>query len=121
MLLITSETIPGRNFAVLGLVKGTVVQAKHVGRDIMAGLKSLVGGEIHGYTEMMAEARAIATRRMVAEADRHGTRYVGNDPFRARGRSRNQADRTAVQCRIRTGQFVGFIRNTRERIRQNDE
>lgn len=72
MLLITSETIPGRSYAVLGLVKGTVVQSKHVGRDIMAGLKSLVGGEIRGYTEMMAEARAIATRRMIAEADAMG-------------------------------------------------
>ena len=52
----------------LELVKGTVVQSKHIGKDFMAGMKTLVGGEIKGYTEMLNEARQIAVKRMVDEA-----------------------------------------------------
>lgn len=59
---------PGVEFEPLGIVKGTVVQTKNVGRDFMAGMKTLVGGEIVGYTEMLNEARQIATKRMVDEA-----------------------------------------------------
>ena len=62
------EYIPGVDFEPLGIVKGTVVQTKNVGRDFMAGMKTLVGGEIVGYTEMLNEARQIATKRMVDEA-----------------------------------------------------
>ena len=54
----------------IGLVKGSVVQSKHIGRDIMAGLKTIVGGEIKGYTEMLTEARQTATDRMIEEARR---------------------------------------------------
>ena len=61
--------IPGQEFDVLGLVKGNTVQSKHIGKDIGAGLKTLVGGEIKGYTEMLQEARQIATQRMVEEAE----------------------------------------------------
>ncbi|MCL2387506.1 MAG: heavy metal-binding domain-containing protein [Defluviitaleaceae bacterium] len=68
MLITTTETISGKNIQVLGMVKGSVVQAKHFGRDIMAGLKSIVGGEIRGYTELMYESREIATNRMIDEA-----------------------------------------------------
>ena len=68
MLLVTINHIPGKEFEVLGLVKGTVVQSKHFGKDFMAGMKTLVGGEIVGYTEMLVEARQIATKRMVDEA-----------------------------------------------------
>ncbi len=68
MKLVSIETIPGVEFEVLGLVKGTVVQSKNFGRDFMAGMKTLVGGEIKGYTEMLNEARQIATKRMVDEA-----------------------------------------------------
>ena len=68
MLLVSIDSIPGKNFEVLGLVKGTIVQSKNFGRDFMAGLKTLVGGEIAGYTEMLNEARQIATKRMVDEA-----------------------------------------------------
>ena len=57
---------------VLGLVKGTIVQTKNLGRDFMAGMKTLVGGEIVGYTEMLNEARQIATKRMVDEAEALG-------------------------------------------------
>ncbi len=68
MKLVSIETIPGVEFEALGLVKGTVVQSKNFGRDFMAGMKTLVGGEIKSYTEMLNEARQIATKRMVDEA-----------------------------------------------------
>ena len=67
MKLLSIENIPGVDFEPLGIVKGTVVQTKNIGRDFMAGM-TLVGGEIVGYTEMLNEARQIATKRMVDEA-----------------------------------------------------
>ena len=69
MKLATIENWPGKNYEILGLGKGTVVQSKNLGKDFMAGMKTLVGGEIVGYTEMIVEARAIATKRMVDEAE----------------------------------------------------
>jgi uncharacterized protein YbjQ (UPF0145 family) len=72
MKLISIDNYPGKEYEVLGLVKGTVVQTKNVGRDFMAGMKTLVGGEIAGYTEMLIEARQIATKRMVDEAESMG-------------------------------------------------
>ena len=68
MKLLSIEYVPGQEIEALGLVKGTIVQTKNVGRDIMAGMKTLVGGEIAGYTQMLNEARQIATKRMVDEA-----------------------------------------------------
>ena len=68
MLLLNIDYVPGKEVEPLGLVKGTVVQSKNVGKDFMAGMKTLVGGEITGYTEMLVEARQIATKRMVDEA-----------------------------------------------------
>ena len=76
MLLVNINHIPGKEFEVLGLVKGTVVQSKHFGKDFMAGMKTLVGGEITGYTEMLIEARQIATKRMVDEANAIGADAV---------------------------------------------
>ena len=72
MQLVSIETIPGQNFEVLGVVKGTIVQSKNFGKDFMAGMKTLVGGEIKGYTDMLVEARQIATKRMVDEAQSLG-------------------------------------------------
>ena len=72
MLLASIETLPGKNFEIIGFVKGTIVQSKHIGRDILAGLKTIVGGEISGYTDMLIEAREIATNRMVKEAEALG-------------------------------------------------
>lgn len=72
MKLVSIETIPGQNFEVIGVVKGTIVQSKNFGKDFMAGMKTLVGGEIKGYTEMLVEARQIATKRMVDEAEQLG-------------------------------------------------
>ena len=72
MLLLNIDHIPGKEIEALGMVKGTVVQSKHFGKDFMAGMKTLVGGEIVGYTEMLIEARQIATKRMVDDAQRLG-------------------------------------------------
>ena len=81
MLLVNTDYIPGKDFEVLGLVKGTVVQSKNFGKDFMAGMKTLVGGEIVGYTEMLVEARQIATKRMVDEATTLGADAVVNIRF----------------------------------------
>lgn len=72
MLILTINYVPGKEIEALGIVKGNVVQSKNIGKDIMAGLKNVVGGELHGYTEMLSEAREIATQRMVEEAERLG-------------------------------------------------
>ncbi len=70
MLLVTTETITGKELELLGLVKGSTIQSKHLGKDITQGFKTLVGGELKAYTEMMNEARTLATQRMIEEAQR---------------------------------------------------
>ena len=72
MLLTTTEQVMGKDYEVLGLVKGATIQSKNIGKDFGAGLKSIVGGELKGYTEMMEEARDIAMQRMEEEAKRLG-------------------------------------------------
>ena len=81
MLLLSIDQVPGRVIEALGIVKGTVVQSKNFGKDFMAGMKTLVGGEITGYTEMLVEARQIATKRMVDEANAMGADAVINIRF----------------------------------------
>ena len=76
MLLLTIDTLPGRSFEALGLVKGTVVQSTHFGRDFMAAMKTLVGGEIEGYTQLLDQARQLATQRMADEAEALGADAV---------------------------------------------
>lgn len=76
MKLLSIEYIPGAELEALGMVKGTVVQSKNIGRDFMANMKGLVGGEIVGYTEMLNEARQIAVKRMVDEAKELGADAV---------------------------------------------
>ena len=78
MKILTIETIPGQSYEPLDIVKGTVVYSKNFGRDFMAGMKGLVGGEIVGYTEMLTEARQIATKRMVDEAEAMGADAIVN-------------------------------------------
>lgn len=78
MLILNIDYVPGKEIEALGMVKGTVVQSKNIGRDFMAGMKTLVGGEIVGYTEMLIEARQIATKRMVDEAEALGADAVVN-------------------------------------------
>ena len=81
MLLLNIDYVPGKEVEPLGLVKGTVVQSKNFGKDFMAGMKTLVGGEIVGYTEMLVEARQIATKRMVDEATAMGADAIVNIRF----------------------------------------
>ncbi len=77
MLLVTTDCIEGKEIKEsLGVVKGEIVQSKNIGRDFMAGMKTIVGGEISGYTEMIREARQIATKRMVDEAEALGADAV---------------------------------------------
>ena len=79
MILTNTETLPDMKVTkVLGIVKGSTVRTKHLGRDFMAGLKTLVGGEIRGYTEMMIEARDQAEQRMIEECRQLGGNAVIN-------------------------------------------
>ena len=76
-MLMTIDNVPGRQVVkVLGYVKGSTVQTKHVGKDIMASLRSLVGGEVKGYADMMNEARKIATERLLQDAEALGANAV---------------------------------------------
>ena len=82
MLLTTLEGVPGRKIVKhLGLVQGSTVRAKNIGRDITAGLKNLVGGELKGYTELLQEARDEATQRMMQEASKMGANAIVNIRF----------------------------------------
>ena len=78
MILVNTDYISGKEFEMLGLVKGSTIQSKHVGKDILQSFKTLVGGELKAYNDMMNEARAIATKRMVAEAEALGADAVVN-------------------------------------------
>lgn len=78
MILVNTDYVSGKELETLGLVKGATIQSKHVGKDIMNSLKTLVGGELVGYSEMMNEARAMATKRMVMEAEKMGADAVVN-------------------------------------------
>ena len=69
MILVNTDYITGKDLEMLGLVKGSTIQTKNIGRDITQAFKTLVGGELVAYNEMMNDARALATKRMVAEAD----------------------------------------------------
>lgn len=76
MLLLNIEYIPDKKIRALGIAKGSVVQSKNFGKDFMAGMKTLVGGEIESYTQMLTEARQIATKRMVDDAEAMGADAV---------------------------------------------
>ncbi len=81
MKLLNIDYIPGKEIEALGIVKGTIVQTKNFGKDFMAGIKTLVGGEITAYTEMLNEARQIAIKRMIDEAVALGADAVINIRF----------------------------------------
>lgn len=82
MFLVNTETIPGyRIVEVKGLVQGNTIRAKHIGKDIFAGLKNLVGGELRAYTELLTESRLQATERMIAEAKQLGANAILNVRF----------------------------------------
>ena len=76
MILVTTEYISGKKLEMLGIVKGSTVHAAHAGRDIGAAFKNIVGGELQGYSEMLNNARAMATKRMVRDAEELGADAV---------------------------------------------
>ena len=78
MLIVTTDYITGKDLEMLGLVKGSTIQTKNVGRDISQSFKTLVGGEITQYTEMLNQARQIAVKRMVDEAQAMGADAIVN-------------------------------------------
>src|SRR5690554_3531479 len=78
MILVNTDYISGKELEMLGIVKGSTIQSKHVGKDITQGFKHLVGGELKAYNEMMNNARALATKRMVEEAKKLGADAIVN-------------------------------------------
>jgi uncharacterized protein YbjQ (UPF0145 family) len=82
MIVVNTEEIPGKKISeALGIARGSTVRARHLGRDIFAGLKNLVGGEISEYTRLMADAREEAMNRMVLDGDRMGADAIVNVRF----------------------------------------
>ncbi|MFT5676698.1 MAG: hypothetical protein ACI808_002644 [Paraglaciecola sp.] len=82
MILSNTPEISGyKTIESIDLVTGSMVQSKHIGRDIMAGLKTIIGGEVAGYTEMLVEAREEALRRMIAQAENKGANAIVNVRF----------------------------------------
>ncbi len=78
MIIVNTDYITGKELQTLGLVKGATIQSKNIGRDISQSFKTLVGGELKAYTQMMSEARDLATQRMIAEAESVGADAVVN-------------------------------------------
>lgn len=78
MILVNTDFISGKELVTLSIVKGSTIQSKHMGQDIMSGLKTMVGGELTAYNEMMNEARALATKRMVEEAEKMNAQGIIN-------------------------------------------
>ena len=82
MIISTTDSIPGKDVVeILGIARGNVVRAKHIGKDIMAGLKGIVGGEIKQYTDLMTDARDQATERMIIDAQEKGANAIINVRF----------------------------------------
>ncbi len=102
MLLSNVETVPGRTIVEFyGVVSGSTVRAKHLGRDIAAGLKNLVGGELKGYTELLSESRQEAVARMVREAEALGANAVVNVRFSTSSISQGAAELFAYGTAVR--------------------
>lgn len=78
MILVNTDYIYGKDFEMLGLVKGSTIQSKNIGRDITQGFKTIIGGELKSYTEIMNDARKLATKRMAEEAEALGADAVVN-------------------------------------------
>lgn len=101
MKLLNIDYIPGKEIEALGIVKGTVVQSKNFGKDFMAGMKTLVGGEIKDYTEMLNEARQIAIKRMVDEAEALGADAVLNIRFASSSMMQSAAEVVAYGTAVK--------------------
>lgn len=93
MILTNIESVPGKRIVQhFGIVTGSTVQSKHIGRDIMAGLKNIVGGELKGYTELLQEARKIATDRLISQAQKLGANAVVNIRYETSSISQGAAE-----------------------------
>jgi uncharacterized protein YbjQ (UPF0145 family) len=104
MLLSNVETIPGKTIVEFyGLVSGSTVRAKHLGRDIAAGFKNLVGGELKGYTELLSESRQEALERMIREAEKVGANAVVNVRFSTSSISQGAAELFAYGTAVKVG------------------
>ena len=101
MLLLNIDYIPGREIEALGIVRGTVVQSKSFGKDFMAGMKTLVGGEIEGYTQLLNEARQLATKRMVDQAEEMGADAVVNIRYASASIMQSAAEITAYGTAVK--------------------
>ena len=101
MLLLNIDHIPGREVEALAIVKGSVVQSKNFGKDFMAGMKTLVGGEIESYTDMLNQARQIATKRMVDEAEALGADAVLNIRYASSSVMQGAAEVTAYGTAVK--------------------
>ena len=102
MILSNVETVPGKTIIEFyGVVSGSTVRAKHVGRDLMAGLKNLVGGELKGYTELLQEARQEAVDRMVEQAQSVGANAVVNVRFSTSSVTQGAAELFAYGTAVR--------------------
>ena len=96
------ETVPGKNIVEFyGVVSGSTVRAKHIGKDILAGLKNIVGGELVGYTELLREARHEAMQRMIEEAQRLGANAVVNVRFSTSSVAQGAAELFAYGTAVR--------------------
>ena len=104
MLIVTTEYISGKELEMLGLVKGSTIQTKHLGKDITQSFKTLVGGELSAYNEMMNDARALATKRMVQEAEALGADAIVGVHYASaavmQGTAEVMAYGTAVKYRV---------------------
>ncbi|MBC6720888.1 YbjQ family protein [Treponema sp. Marseille-Q4130] len=92
MILVNTDYVSGKDLETIGLVKGSTIQSKNIGKDILQGLKTIIGGELKGYTEMMNEARALATKRMVQEAEQMGADAVVNIRYSSAAIMQNAAE-----------------------------
>ena len=92
MILVNTDYISGKELETLTLVKGSTIQSKHLGKDIAQAFKAMVGGELKSYNEMMNEARALATKRMVAEAEELGADAIINIRYASSAVMQNAAE-----------------------------
>ena len=104
MILVNTDYISGKELETIGLVKGSTIQTRHVGKDISQAFKSLIGGELKSYNEMMDSARALATKRMMDEAEELGAHGIVNIRYATSEVAQNAAEvivyGTAVKFKV---------------------
>jgi len=102
MILTTMESVPGKRIAEhFGMVSGSTIRAKHIGKDLLAGLKNLIGGELKGYTELLQEARKESVDRMKQQADQLGANAIVNIRFSTSSVAQGAAELYAYGTAVR--------------------